>query len=374
MKKVITTFFCVIIVLGIYNSVKAQITLQESDFSQLEGKTFTVINYSTSNSQEIQPIASLTGANQLFDFTTISSFSQGDTATIRIQKMSPDLPGAKDTVLSKANFVMIEFSGTNTQSPDSSVYIYSKLTSDGLYTLGGLYITSYDVNNDGVSPDTVKIPTISSPELFKLPLTYGAAWRDTASTSYSFMGYTSKQTTIFSFKVDGYGTLKTPDYSDQCLRIVEVDTTLSSVEGITDTTVSKNVQMITKNNPFASANISFDSNGNASSADYTVVNGMTTPIEKSPVSSIARKFQLNQNYPNPFNPTTIISYDLNKAGNIKLDIFNTLGQKVATLVNGKQSAGAHRVSFDASYLNSGVYFYKLTSCNLTKTRNMILIK
>ncbi|MEP1307500.1 MAG: DUF1573 domain-containing protein [Balneola sp.] len=84
---------------------------------------------------------------------------------------------------------------------------------------------------------------------------------------------------------------------------------------------------------------------------------------------------LNQNYPNPFNPSTIISYTLNTSTNVKLNVYNITGRKVATLVNGRQTAGAQEVRFDASSLASGVYIYRLqTTSGTTLSKKMILIK
>ena len=78
------------------------------------------------------------------------------------------------------------------------------------------------------------------------------------------------------------------------------------------------------------------------------------------------KFELSQNYPNPFNPTTTIKFSLPEAGNVKLTLFNILGQEVKTLVNESKESGVHTINFDASELNSGMYIYKLEAAHLLK--------
>lgn len=92
--------------------------------------------------------------------------------------------------------------------------------------------------------------------------------------------------------------------------------------------------------------------------------------------SIPSDYTLRQNYPNPFNPTTVISYQLPVSNRVSLKVFDLLGREVATLVDGRVSAGAHQVSFDASGLSSGMYIYQLLSADgsVSLTRKMMLIK
>jgi endonuclease I len=90
--------------------------------------------------------------------------------------------------------------------------------------------------------------------------------------------------------------------------------------------------------------------------------------------TIAGDFKLHQNYPNPFNPTTNISYELKNAVDVTLSVYNVLGQKVVTLVDGMKNAGSHSATFDASGLSSGVYFYQLRAGEVTFTQKMLLSK
>ncbi len=99
-----------------------------------------------------------------------------------------------------------------------------------------------------------------------------------------------------------------------------------------------------------------------------VVNAIS---DKVPVPS---EFNLDQNYPNPFNPSTIISYRLSGSGHVSLRIYDALGREVAVLVNGRQSPGSHRVTFDASKFPSGVYFYRLSTDESTDAKKMVLLR
>ncbi len=92
------------------------------------------------------------------------------------------------------------------------------------------------------------------------------------------------------------------------------------------------------------------------------------------VDSNPTSYSLLQNYPNPFNPTTMISYQVPNDGFVTLKIYDMLGREVRTLVNGYKSQGKYSVSFDASNISSGVYFYQLKSGNYTSIKKMVLLK
>jgi hypothetical protein len=89
---------------------------------------------------------------------------------------------------------------------------------------------------------------------------------------------------------------------------------------------------------------------------------------------IPEGYSLSQNYPNPFNPATKINFSIGKASDVKLTIYNILGQKVATLLNQELKAGAHTVDFNASRLSSGVYFYGIEAGDVKIHKKMMLLK
>jgi len=118
-----------------------------------------------------------------------------------------------------------------------------------------------------------------------------------------------------------------------------------------------------------------------SSSKYSVLNtvvisGTTAPgtaVEHAQ-NNIPDQFELQQNYPNPFNPTTQISYNIPKESFVSLKIYNLMGQEVATLVSGNQTAGMHNVLFEASHLSSGVYMYRLQAGTSVDVKRMLLLK
>jgi len=92
------------------------------------------------------------------------------------------------------------------------------------------------------------------------------------------------------------------------------------------------------------------------------------------VSNRPVSYELHQNYPNPFNPTTNIAFVLPSQGLVRLDVFDILGRRVATLLNEVRSAGTHEVPFSGDRLSTGVYLYSLQASGVTITRKLILLK
>jgi hypothetical protein len=89
---------------------------------------------------------------------------------------------------------------------------------------------------------------------------------------------------------------------------------------------------------------------------------------------IPSSYVLKQNYPNPFNPSTHIKFGLPQAGDVLVEIYNLLGQKIITLFDGYKAAGYHIVEFDASNLPTGMYFYRIQADKFNSVKKMMLIK
>ncbi len=95
-------------------------------------------------------------------------------------------------------------------------------------------------------------------------------------------------------------------------------------------------------------------------------------------TALPTDFALGQNYPNPFNPSTIIPYQLPASAHVRLEVFNLLGQRLATLVDAERSAGIHTAQWDATdaagrAVGAGVYIYRLSSGGMTESRRMVLV-
>jgi hypothetical protein len=93
-----------------------------------------------------------------------------------------------------------------------------------------------------------------------------------------------------------------------------------------------------------------------------------------PGMEIPMEWALEQNYPNPFNPLTVVRAEWPVASEVRLVVYDVLGQEVATLAGGRFSAGRYEFRFDARHLPSGVYFVRLTAGGFTRTRKMVLTR
>jgi hypothetical protein len=102
--------------------------------------------------------------------------------------------------------------------------------------------------------------------------------------------------------------------------------------------------------------------------NYAVLNSVNED------NNIPNKFSLYQNYPNPFNPSTKIKFALAKAVNVKIEMFNLLGQKIETLLNKSMPAGPHEIEFIANNLPNGMYLYRIKAGEFQQVRKMVLMK
>jgi len=92
------------------------------------------------------------------------------------------------------------------------------------------------------------------------------------------------------------------------------------------------------------------------------------------VEGMPTEYTLLQNYPNPFNPSTTIYFGIPKESSVKISVFNILGQEVTTLLNKTLNAGFHKVTFDASGLNTGMYIYKIEAGSFVEVKKMLYVK
>jgi hypothetical protein len=160
--------------------------------------------------------------------------------------------------------------------------------------------------------------------------------------------------------------------SSQTVQIKEGSTVLASpvLAGKSDST---GLDALSASFALSAGTHSITLSGAGANIDYVqlIKETVATGVQQGDIPLV---YALEQNYPNPFNPTTTIKFSLGKASNVKLVVFNILGQKVATLFDGHMAAGAQSVQFDASKLSSGVYIYRLEAADFRSQKKMMLLK
>ncbi|MCZ6776417.1 MAG: T9SS type A sorting domain-containing protein [Ignavibacteria bacterium] len=105
---------------------------------------------------------------------------------------------------------------------------------------------------------------------------------------------------------------------------------------------------------------------------WTIITSIDDPTRTS--QEIPKEIVLYQNYPNPFNPVTHIGFTLSKASDVRIEVYNNLGQKITTLLDDQRPAGLHVVDFEASEFSSGTYFYKIQAADFVQVNKMVLMK
>jgi len=112
----------------------------------------------------------------------------------------------------------------------------------------------------------------------------------------------------------------------------------------------------------------------ADDLDIVVASRSGNNVSVSYIETAVKSFQLDKIYPNPFNPSTTVQYDVEKAGNLNISVYNILGQKVAELYNGHQSYGSHMLRWDATNMSSGVYYINMELNGQVENNKVMLIK
>jgi hypothetical protein len=214
---------------------------------------------------------------------------------------------------------------------------------------------------------------------YGLPLQMDKSWTTTyneiLSGSAQILGTTlpvGPDTTahVVTYTVDAYGPLTVRGFAPvNALRIRKVDSIAAGLR----------VSYIFLAKDGTSVQISVAdpmSPNNGTVAIVRTSTQWTTPTAVSVEASgnVPALFTLRQNYPNPFNPKTVVSYQLPAVSDVRLVVYDLLGREVAVLVNEKQPAGSHNVTFDAGRLASGTYLYRIIAGQFVQTRKMTLLR
>ncbi|KAA3610754.1 MAG: T9SS C-terminal target domain-containing protein [Calditrichaeota bacterium] len=364
MKLCIYTSISVLLISGFAFS---QVTINPDDLLGLIGKSGTV-EEDTSGFINVSPGPA--GANQTWDFSTTSLVAEESI----MEFLDPKNTCCADSFPS-SNFANLQYySGEN---PDS-VYGYFEVTSSSIYFFGVA----------GKEDDSTSVLFLDE-DIAPLPLNYGASWTSVSSDTF-FGGVFAVvfRDSTYS-EVDAWGSITVPAGTFESLRIRDNYTEYEYVyfDGSivsSDTSTTINYEWVTKNNFLAATMESQDgeTNPNFSMAAYMSrlkSSGPTSIADHSHLNN-PNSFELFQNYPNPFNPETVIKFNLAQVENVRLDVFDTNGKRIKSLVNGQKSAGIHSIIWngknaDGINVASGIYYYSLSIAGKKIAhRKMVLIR
>jgi hypothetical protein len=259
------------------------------------------------------------------------------------------------------NFVGINYNFTNTRPLNLSVRNGFAYSAD--YNTG---ICIIDVTNN------IPFPAVVA--------NYNTAGTPNAVLASGDYIYTVNDDSLMILRFNGTGQVTGTVYYDSAI----VSNTAVQLLGWSqcDTTDSNgHFQLNNVHQGLRSINFSHELYGD-STADVDVVLGNTTELNLNygartglqPNSDLPSDFSLTQNYPNPFNPTTTMGYSLPSSGHIKLTVYDILGRRVAIPFDGAQTAGEHKLVWNASAFPSGIYFARLEAGEKTQTIKMVLLK
>ena len=214
---------------------------------------------------------------------------------------------------------------------------------------------------------------------FYFPVKYGDSWITRRPLTMNVLGADLPVMDSSYYKVDAHGILKCALGDIPCLRVYQHEITtvylaLASfvVQDVINYYWVANEYGILAN--IYGENEVTDPNYTEASHAYFMLD-FTTKVEHAHSSGTApAEFKLLANYPNPFNPSTQIEYWVPQSADVSLRVFNSLGQEVAQLFNGRRMAGHYRTDWNARNLPSGQYFIRLGNGNQTLTQSCILLK
>jgi hypothetical protein len=356
---------CVLVLAG--SQAMAQITISAADIQGQFAADSTKRYFDTTSTRQVG-IGDTIGATS-WDFTALRNDSSW--SVLYVQPSSTpyagDFPAAG--LAQKANIsINIPSFGV---SAVGTAYEYYKLDT---------YFVDFGIKGSGtvggILSGTVDWTKIPADTLYKLPMTLRTQWgsTDSAITVIDVPGFLyHSRSAVPEFRdiiVDAYGTMTLPDATvHQALRIRK-----TSRMPATPTSYS----FVARDGAYV--NLSANDALAPLTGTIHVKNIIWGPAVFTPPTAIAStptvpgEFSLSQNYPNPFNPSTLIRYGLPQGSQVRLEVYNVIGQNVATLVDERQEAGYHEVHFSGVNLPSGVYFYRLTAGGYVKTMKMALTK
>jgi len=224
-------------------------------------------------------------------------------------------------------------------------------TSDGEITLGSTFKVTFALNGNDHNVKAVETQVKYDPEVLELVSAASSSFEVSDGTPWSVAKAVTSANDM----------------------VVIAAAALGETAVINENAVLANVEFRWKSSHATHTNVELVSL-KISDGTGATVSGTGSFLAIDAVGILPTAYALFQNYPNPFNPITNINFDLKENGFVRLNVYNVLGQQVATLIDGTMDAGHHSISFDASKLASGLYIYKIEVNGFTALHKMMLMR
>jgi hypothetical protein len=360
-------------------SVLAQIVLTRSSIEDFFNTEFSVVSMMSFDADRIAEILDIKGADQVWDFTDME-FDYAVTGSGRIQTFESveGTLGEEFEHFGQANNVIrADIIITQTHEGEEFDYTFASyeysLMTDEEYKLLGTVLTEFIVPEAREIEGLIK--KMPGQVMYKFPVTYESSWESVFEERSVFFGFDNTFDYVEEVVVDGWGELVTPYGTFEVLRVnrlKKMDLGFTFIESL-------EVEFVNANGmPLATIEVDIEFGTGEIDTEYAeaslslILTETSAPQE--PAMELPGRATLHQNYPNPFNPVTVISYQVPEQSQVRLAVYDLTGRRIDTLVDAVQGAGEYHVTWDASQLASGVYFYRLETGGEVLTRRMTLVK
>ncbi len=357
--RTVSAFALALVLFALPAAGHAQITVSRADVLAQLGRTGTVKSFeATPNATAFATLMARTGASQTWDFTALA---WGAADEVSLEPAALPAPGSSDPHLAQATHVL------KSGRADSTGYLYQRLTSTALETLG---VTGTVVDEGTEVPFMIKFvpPQVEMP----VPLTASSTWSSAYTYDMGIEGFS------LSFDeqsaVEGWGTLKTPDGSAGALRVRTrtIARTSFDLGGNTIVTIdtSYSVSFITRTG--LSATLYLADASEVADADYSTFSGTGTAVEGGEAPALPVRLAVEG--PSPARPGTAltVTFGLDRPAAVRLDCYDVLGRRVARIAEGTYGAGQHAATWQTDGLPAGLYLVQISADGQKATRSVVL--
>ena len=344
--KIVTACFAFVIALGSSFDVMAQITLDRSTLDNVIGTTRTSYERIITDMAAVDAVIADSGADKSWDLLPFN-LAGGDSTDLTFTNSLAGTPGAAISAFSSANLIItVDAAGI-----DNDFVAYNVVTNSDYSRLGQTIVADVDDPPDGIL-DTLGQKFDTPDRIGVFPLDYGDEWVDDNFRT-QFVGpidfFTVKSRTKTT--VDSWGTVTTPTGTHNVLRLHTVTTDSTIFNSIV---TSHLYEWLSAEGDVAFLSVS---DSGPTIMGYQSTEGTSgTAIDEL----VSYGVELGRNYPNPFRGQTMIPFELESPGHVKLEIFNLLGQSVAVVADELLGAGPHTASWNGADASTGLYFYRMT--------------